>query len=110
MRCFALGNSERNKRMRLEIGAALLAAMTIAGCTGQQGNPNGQPYAADTGGMIAVAPQALGTASYDPYAKPPSFADMDIGSVAITPSPTPPMNFTPQSASPTRPRQAPMPH
>ncbi len=96
--------------MRFEIGAALLAAMALVGCTGQQGNPNGQPYAADTGGMIAVAPQALGTANYDPYAKAPSFADMDIGSAAITPSPTPPMNFTPQGASPAPARRTPMPY
>ena len=30
---------------------------------GPEGNPNGQPYATDTGGMIAVAPQAVGTVS-----------------------------------------------
>ncbi len=86
--------------MKFEIGAALLAAMALAGCTGQQGNPNGQPYATDASGMVAVSPQAVGTVAYDPYGKAPSFADMDIGSVAITPSSTPPMNFTPQAAPP----------
>jgi hypothetical protein len=97
--------------MRFQIGAALLAAMALAGCMGPEGNPNGQPYATDPGGMIAVAPQALGAVAYDPYTKPPNFADMDIGSAAITPSPTPPMNLTPQGASPTPPtRQRPMPH
>ena len=84
--------------MRFEIGAALLAAMALAGCTGPQGNPNGQPYATDTGGTIAVSPQAVGTVAYDPYGKAPSFADMDIGSAAIMPSSAPPMYVTPPSA------------
>ena len=86
--------------MRFEIGAALLAALALGGCMGPEGNPNGQPYATDTGGAIAAAPQALGTVSYDPYGKPASFADMDIGSPAITPSATPPMTVTPMGASP----------
>jgi len=82
--------------MRIQIGTALLAAMVLAGCADSQGNPNHQSYATDKGGMIAVAPQALGTASYDPYAKPPNFADMDIGSPAITPATTlPPANLPP---------------
>lgn len=89
--------------MRFEIGAALLAAMALAGCMGPDGNPNGQPYATDTGGLVAVAPQALGTVSYDPYAKPASFADMDIGNVATMPPPNPPMNVMPMGATP-RPR------
>jgi hypothetical protein len=86
--------------MRIEIGAALLAAMTLAGCMAPHGNPNGQAYATDPGGMVGVSPHAIGTATYDPYGKAPGFADMDIGSAAITPAPTPPMNFTPQGASP----------
>jgi hypothetical protein len=89
--------------MRLEFGAALLAAMALAGCMGPQGNPNGRPYATDTGGMIATAPRALSTASYDPYAKAPDFADMDIGSSATTPSPAPPMNTKPLGPMPPRP-------
>ncbi|HEX4027506.1 MAG TPA: hypothetical protein VHX18_07790 [Rhizomicrobium sp.] len=89
--------------MRFEIGAALVAALALAGCMGPDGNPNGQPYATDTGGLIATAPQALGTVSYDPYAKPPSFADMDIGSVATMPPPNLPMNVMPMSPAP-RPR------
>jgi hypothetical protein len=96
--------------MRPEFGAALLAAMALAGCTGQQGNPNGRPYATDAGGMVATAPQAMGTASYDPYAKAPNFADMDIGSSAITPTATPPTNVTPMGAQPAPRRPAPMPH
>ena len=90
--------------MRFQIGAALLAAMALAGCMGPEGNPIGQPYATDPGGQIAVAPQALGMVAYDPYGKAPSFSDMDIGSSAITPSATPPMNLSTQGAAP-----APMP-
>lgn len=96
--------------MRFAIGAALLAAVALAGCMGPEGNPNGQPYATESGGMIAVAPQALGVVAYDPYAKPQSFADMDIGSAAITPSPTPPMNLSTEGASPPPMRSGQMPH
>ena len=96
--------------MRFQIGAALLAAMALGGCMGPDGNPDGQPYATDPSGMIAVAPQALGTVAYDPYAKPPNFADMDIGSSAITPSQTPPMNLSTQGASPMPRRPGPLPH
>ena len=87
--------------MRFQIGAALLAGFALAGCMGPDGNPNGQPYATETGGMVAVAPQALGTVSYDPYAKSSSFADMDIGTAATMP--TAPMNVMPMGAAP-RPR------
>lgn len=86
--------------MRFEIGAALLAALALAGCMGPQGNPNGQPYATDLGGTIAVSPQAVGTVAYDPYGKAPGFADMDIGSAAFTPPSVPTMNVMPQGASP----------
>ena len=89
--------------MRFEIGAALLAAMALAGCMGPEGNPNKQAYATDPGGSVAVTPQAVGTVTYDPYGKAPSFADMDIGSAAIAPPPPPPMNLTPPSAAPRRP-------
>lgn len=96
--------------MRFQIGAALLAAAALAGCMGPDGNPNGQPYATDSGGLIAAQPQTMGVVAYDPYAKPASFADMDIGSSAITPSSTPPMNLSTQGASPTPMRSGPMPH
>ena len=98
--------------MRFEIGAALLAAIALAGCMGPEGNPNGQPYATDTAGMIAVAPQAMGTVSYDPYGKAASFSDMDLGSSAIAPSATPPMDLTTQGAAtaPAPVRRGPMPH
>jgi hypothetical protein len=89
--------------MRFQIAAALLAGLGLGACMGPEGNPNGQPYVTDPGGPIAAAPQALGTVSYDPYAKPPNFADMDIGSVATMPSPNPPMNVMPMGAAP-RPR------
>lgn len=96
--------------MRFQIGATLLAAMALAGCANSQGNPNGQPYVNDKNGMMAAAPQALGTVSYDPYAKPASFADMDIGSAAITPSPTPPMNPPPLGPPPAQRRPGSMQH
>jgi hypothetical protein len=95
--------------MRIQIGAALLAAMALAGCAGPQGNPNGTPYATDAGGTVATAPMALGTASYDPYAKAPTFADMDIGSSAITPTATPPSNVMPMGPQPAPRRPGPMP-
>ena len=86
--------------MKFEMGAALLAVLALAGCTGLQGNPNGQPYATDPGGTVAVSPQAVGTVAYDPYGKAPSFADMDIGSAAIMPSSAPTIYVTPQGAPP----------
>ena len=89
--------------MRFAIGAALLAAMAVAGCVGPEGNPNKQAYATDPGGTVAVTPQAVGTVAYDPYAKAPSFADMDIGNAAIMPPPPPPMNLTPPTPTPRRP-------
>ena len=93
--------------MKFEIGAALLAAFALGACSGLQGNPNGQPYATDAGGTVAVAPQAFGMVSYDPYGKAPTFADMDIGSSAIMPSSPPGMGLTPQGAAPMRPGRAP---
>jgi len=97
--------------MKFEIGAALLAAMALAGCMGPQGNPNGQPYATDPGGQIAVAPQMLGTVAYDPYARAPTFADMDIGNAAIAPSSTPAMGLSTQGAPAPMPmRSGRMPH
>ncbi len=89
--------------MKIKIGAVLLAAMALAGCMGPEGNPNGQAYATDPGGTVAVSPQAVGTVAYDPYGKAPSFADMEIGSAAIAPPPPPPMTLTPPSATPRRP-------
>lgn len=87
--------------MRFLLTAALLAATSLGACAqGPQGNPNNQPYATDPGGAIASKPQFVNTESYDPYATPAPFEDMKAGSPAITPSATPPMNMTPQGASP----------
>ena len=83
--------------MRFSIGAALLG-LALTGCMGPEGNPDGQPYATDPGGAIAVKPQVLGMDSYNPYGQPAPFADMQAGSAAITPAPTPPLNLTPQGA------------
>jgi hypothetical protein len=83
--------------MRFSIGIALLG-LASAGCAGPEGNPNGQPYATDPGGAIAVKAQFIGEESYDPYGKPAPFADMQAGQPAIMPSPTPPLNLTPQGA------------
>jgi hypothetical protein len=98
------------QKMRFQIAAALLAALGLGACMGPEGNPNGQAYANDPSGQIAMAPQALGTVAYDPYGKPANFEDMDIGSSAITPSQTPPMNLTTQGASPAPMRPGQMPH
>ena len=87
--------------MRFFMTAALLAASALSACAnGNQGNPDNQPYATDPAGAITVKPQFISTESYDPYGTPPPFADMQAGSAAIMPSATPPMNMTPQGASP----------
>ena len=92
--------------MRFSMTAALLAACALSAfglsacANGNQGNPNNQPYATDPAGAIAVRPQFISTESYDPYGNPPPFADMQAGSAAITPSPQPPLNLSPQGQSP----------
>jgi hypothetical protein len=92
----------RNRKMRFSIGFALLGlALTgsaLAGCAGPEGNPNGQPYASEPGGAIAVKAEALGVDNYNPYAEAKPFADMQAGQAAIKPAPTPPLNLTPQGA------------
>jgi len=60
--------------MRFQIAAVLLAGLALGACTGPQGNPNGQPYASDPSGPIAMAPQALGTVA---YADQPFYNAMD---------------------------------
>jgi hypothetical protein len=77
--------------MKFPIGAALLAVVALAGCAGPEGNPNGQPYANEPGGTIAVPPQTMGTVSYDPYAAPAPFSDMQPGQPAINPPPPLPL-------------------
>jgi len=96
-------------QMRFSMTAALLAACALSACAaGSNGNPDNQPYANDPAGVIAVKPQFISTESYDPYGTPPPFADMQAGSIAITPPPQPPMNMSPQAPAPaprTMPRQ-----
>jgi hypothetical protein len=87
--------------MRLPIAAALLASFALAGCFGPEGNPNGQAYANETGGTIATQPQFVGNESYDPYGKPAPFADMTIGSAALSPTATPPLDLSTKGAAPT---------
>jgi hypothetical protein len=104
----------RKQKMRFSIGFALLglalAGSTLTACAGPEGNPNGQPYANEAGGAIAVKPEVLGMDNYNPYAEAKPFADMQAGQVAITPAPTPPLNLTPLGAMPAPQRPAPMPH
>ena len=77
--------------MKFALGAALLAAVALAGCMGPQGNPNGQAYVDEPGGALTVKPLTVGTVSYDPYATPAPFADMQAGQSAINPPPPMPM-------------------
>ena len=59
--------------MKFAAGATLLAALTLMGCMGPDGNPNRQPYANEPGGAIAVKSATVGTVSYDPYAAAGAF-------------------------------------
>ena len=51
----------------------LLAVLVLCACAGPEGNPNGQPYANQPGGMIAVRPEPAAAISYDPYAAQPAY-------------------------------------
>ena len=88
--------------MKFSVGAALLAAMALAGCMGPEGNPNGQPYTNEPGGMMAAKPETIGTVSYDPYGTPAPFADMQAGQPAINPPPPMPMPMAPANPRPAR--------
>ena len=66
--------------------ATFAGAILLAGCAGPDGNPNGQPYAGEPGGTIAVAPQNMGMPLYDPDAKAPPFEDMKAGGVGANQS------------------------
>jgi hypothetical protein len=92
LRWFLFGKHGTEREMRFSIFAALLG-LALAGCAGPDGNLNGQPYADEPGGAIAVKPQSLDQESYDPYATPAPFADMEAGQAAITPPPA--LNYTP---------------
>lgn len=92
--------------MRISMTAALLALAGLGACAhGPDGNPNNQPYADQPGGTIAVQPQMISTVSYDPYAAPKPFADMEYSAVAITPTSS--LNMPPSGAAP-MPGTAPM--
>ena len=68
---------------------ALAGAAFLAGCMGPQGNPNGQSYATESGGTIAVAPTPTGPPTYDPNAKAPvSYAMKAGGAGANQPAPS----------------------
>jgi hypothetical protein len=87
-------------RMRIAAGAALLAAMTLMGCMGPQGNPNRQPYANEPGGAMATQPAPSGKVAYDPYANPAPFADMQAAQPAINPVQPMPMPLPAPVANP----------
>jgi hypothetical protein len=92
--------------MRFSASAALFAALTLAACTGPQGNPDGAPYANEAGGTIAVKPETIGKVAYDPYGTPAPFADMQAGQAAINPPPPmTPMAPVPTNPAPARPRR-----
>jgi len=67
----------------------LLAALVLSACAGPEGNPNGQPYADQPGGMIAVRPEAAAAISYDPYAAQPAYDSAQFGTPPATPLPPP---------------------
>ena len=90
--------------MKFAAGATLLAALTLMGCMGPDGNPDRQPYANEPGGAIAVKPATVGAVSYDPYAAPAPFADMQAGQAAINP---PPPLATPMPPAPLAPGRRP---
>jgi len=81
--------------MKLSICVLLLAGSAVAGCAGPEGNPNGFAYANEPGGAIATQPQTIGTVSYDPYATPAPFADMQAGEPAINPPTQTPVPMNP---------------
>ena len=82
--------------MRFSLAAAaLLAATALSGCLGPEGNPNGSPYATEPGGTMAVKPEIVGVVTYDPYATPAPFTDMQMGQPATNPAPPAPLNLKP---------------
>ena len=65
--------------MKFQIAGIALAALALRACAGPPGNPNGQPYANEPGGTIAVAPGSADVESYDPTKPAPPFQDMRPG-------------------------------
>lgn len=74
--------------MKFQITGIALAALALSACMGPPGNPNGQPYANEPGGTIAVKPGSVSTESYDPSQPAPPFQDMRPG--PYTPMPATP--------------------
>lgn len=72
--------------MKFQIAGIALAALTLSACFGPQGNPNGQPYADEPGGTIAVAPGSVDVETYDPGKQAPPFQDMRPGPYKPTPA------------------------
>jgi hypothetical protein len=79
---------------------ALLGLFVLCGCMGPEGNPNAQSYATEPGGVMTTKPETIGTVSYDPYATPAPFADMQAGQAAI--NPPQPMPMAPANPRPPR--------
>lgn len=52
-----------------------LSALVLGGCMGPDGNPDGQPYANEPGGTIAVPPSVNGVVSYNPESLAPQSVD-----------------------------------
>ena len=77
--------------------SALLAltALVMSGCMGPDGNPNGQPYAGEPGGTIAVPPSDNGVVTYNPESLAPQSADtaptMGLPAAPPTPQGSPPL-------------------
>lgn len=69
-----------------------LSALVLGGCMGPDGNPDGQPYANEPGGTIAVPPSVNGVAVYNPESQAPQPADMTpvngLPAAPATPGPT----------------------
>jgi hypothetical protein len=74
---------------------AALTALVLSGCMGPDGNPNGSPYANETGGAIAVPPSDNGVVTYNPESMAPQAADtastMGLPSAPKTPTGAPPI-------------------
>lgn len=74
--------------MKFQIVAVTFAALGLAACMGPEGNPNGQPYANEPGGTLAVAPAPNGAETYDPRKPAPPFQDMRTGATPPAPPPS----------------------
>ena len=69
----------------------LLAALALCACAGPEGNPNGQPYADQPGGAMAVRPEPTPTPSYNPYAQSPN------NGMQLAPPPAMPLSPPPRA-------------